>query len=55
METKLHRVRQENPEVANFCLACGKALALAAASATPPQADEERKLISLVFNERSTL
>src|SRR2546429_9779247 len=36
---------QDNPDVANFCLACGSPLAVA----EPPAVAEERKLITAVF------
>src|SRR5256714_9319563 len=35
---------QENPDVARFCLACGQAL-----EAEPAQAQDERRIVSVVF------
>src|SRR5215218_11218089 len=43
---------QENPEIARFCLACGTPLVSAPAPPEPPApAEEERKLVSVVFTD----
>src|SRR5687767_9446623 len=43
---------QDNPEIARFCLACGASLAGPPPTvAAPAPAEEERKLISVVFTD----